>query len=80
MALGRAGIYSIRRDFTINLRKKEILVQLQLECDAIDIRDEQILGMIIKENEIQTENKICTNCNIAYDESIKFCVHCGRKL
>ncbi len=65
---------------TIRQKKQEIL-QLQEQYQAIDVRDSQILGNVQEETPVEEPGGgICPNCGAEYMTPAKFCRKCGQKL
>lgn len=62
---------------TIKQKRSEI-AELNLELNAIDERDNKILGTA--EKEVPVGGCVCGNCGATFDTPMNFCRNCGNKM
>ena len=59
-------------------QKREEVSELTLELNAIDERDNKILGT--NEKEVPAGGCVCSNCGATFDTPMNFCRNCGNKM
>lgn len=83
-ASGSQDFSSLQEQFVFVQQKKEEIQKLQEEYDAIDERDNQILGTNAAEEtqaaEPKQEGPVCPNCGAVCAPTAKFCRKCGHNL
>lgn len=81
-ANGEEGYAALNEQFAIIKQKLDEIDALTEELNSIDDRDNRILGTA--ESEFETESKeeaiVCPSCKTKYDEPVKFCRNCGKRL
>ena len=61
--------------------KYDEIARLNEQLNAIDDRDNQILGNTTQEvREVVAPKFVCTNCGAQYENPVKFCRKCGNKM
>lgn len=77
---GGTDFSSLSSSFETVKGKQNEIADLNKEIEAIDERDNQILGSSSAPEAPEAPRIICSGCGTQYDAPVKFCRKCGNKM